>query len=192
MQGQHTQPGVPPVLGFRFNICSDPLAHQYHFSSKIPLCPQIIKYKICPHRERYKFMPNSSLKNYLEDHCHGFVKDPEEQYTINYIIYILLVNWGLRGLVVPCQNSVRATSYIKKAFKTTSPVIGLRGLRRRVVDQLDAAIEDFYLRMDTQSYNIPLWCVEEKELDSLCPLIRSPFCSTECTQHLNRYICTDP
>ena len=159
---------------FKFSLCHDP--HQFdhlpfqsligHRSHRKHIGPRI-HYEACPHQERYSFIPHSPLKNYLEKHCEGFVQDPEEKYTINYIVFVLLANWKARELFSKEQDSVLATSYIKRAFMTTSKVIGIRGLRRRVASQLDAKAEDFYMRIDPNSYLVPLWCLTNEDIEYL-------------------------
>jgi len=192
---RHSDDGLlPTVSAFRFYLCHDPHGEQHspfrryylrHFGPRI-------SYKLCPHQDKYSFCPNSPLKNYLENHCKGFVIDPSNTYTINYIVTILIANWGKRRLFSQNQDAVLATSYIKKAFRTTSAVIGIKGLRRRIVYQLDAEAEDYFLRVKPQLYDHPLWCLEPRDIELIASILKRPkddkcidFCTNFCTSTLN-------
>jgi len=165
---------------FRFSLCHNP-----HQADHLPfqtllgrrnrrhLGPRIY-YEACPHQDKYPFIPNSPLQNYLENHCEGFVKDDQDKYTINYLVFVLLANWKTRKLFSKKQDSVLATSYIKKAFRTTSAVIGIRGLRRRIISQLDTVAEDFFMRIDPDSYLVPLWCLDESDIEFLSEIMEQP------------------
>lgn len=155
---------------FKFHICGNhppvtPLSQ--HTAHRHNLQSEAIEHWLCPHKDKYQFLPQSPLKDYLETHCEGFISDPENKYTINYIVLVLLANWGALRLILTTGKAVRATSYIKKAFATSSPVIGFTGLRRRIITQLDTKAEDSYLRQYVKAYNCPLWCLKNEELDIL-------------------------
>src|SRR5574343_1318390 len=185
---------LPTVSAFRFHLCHDP-----HGEYPAPFQRRFLRntgprisYKLCPHQDKYSFCPNSPLKNYLENHCKGFVVDPSNTYTINYIVAILIANWSKRRLFSQNQDSVLATSYIKKAFRTTSAVIGIRGLRRRIVYQLDAEAEDYFMSIKPQLYIHPLWCLEQKDIELIALLLKRPkndkcidFCRNFCTSDLD-------
>lgn len=164
---------------FRFSLCHNPhqpdhLPFQKFIGRRRRHFGPEIHYKACPHQDKYTFIPHSPLKDYLENHCEGFVRDPDSKYTINYIVIVLLANWKARRLFSKKQDSVLATSYIKKAFRTTSAVIGIRGLRRRIISQLDTVAEDFFMRIDPNAYLVPLWCLAESDIEFLSTILGQP------------------
>lgn len=150
---------------FIFSIC-DPQGPENHDLK--------ITFKACNHQNKYSFRHKSPLKEYLEKFCEGFVKSEDDTYTINYILIVLFANCAVRELVY-CETfntRIKTTSHLKKAFKTTAKLIKIRGLRRRVIQQLDAPEEEWLMRYNPSVYLYPLWCIDESVDDLLKSLLK--------------------
>lgn len=53
---------------------------------------------ICDHQQKYKFQEWSLLKNYLQTECPGWVEDPNDEYTLNYVLVLLFSVVYVKGL----------------------------------------------------------------------------------------------
>lgn len=60
----------------------------------------------CPHQDRCRIKPDSKLKDYLENECKGFVKDPQDRYTINYVIIVLIADFEDKELFCPINTHI--------------------------------------------------------------------------------------
>ncbi len=122
-------------------------------------------YTACPHLEKYEFCQNAPIKKYLETKCKGFVKDPKDRYTLNYIIAVLIVNWA--HLKIIKHHAVKVNGYIRKALRYRLEFLFTSHLRPLVLQQLDAKIERKKLSVEwgelthfymITPYRTPLWC----------------------------------
>lgn len=124
---------------------------------------RLLTYNCCVHWNKYRFKPRSPLKAYVEKKCLGFEKDPQNEYTVNYLIIVLFANWKHHKLLKAKQ--IRATSYVKTALQVTSEYIELRDLRRLVINQLNAGVEK---PLDSlYFYDMPIWCPETETVNWL-------------------------
>jgi len=133
-----------------------------------------ITFKACNHQNKYSFRHKSPLKEYLERFCEGFVKSEDDTYTINYILVVLLANCAARELIF-CETfntKIKTTSHLKKAFKTTAKILNIRGLRQRVIHQLDASEEERLMHYNPSVYLYPLWCIDESVKNLLKSLFK--------------------
>ena len=55
--------------------------------------------KLCPCKEKWSFVKNSNLETYLKTHCLGWSPDPQNKYTANFIVAVLLANFKNKGLL---------------------------------------------------------------------------------------------
>ena len=144
--------GDPPLFAFSFDMTRDSKTlEEYEEQS-------FLIYKCCPHNFRYKFKKDSPLRKYLKTKCKGFVESPDDLYTINYIVIVLLANWGELRLV-RC-NLIKATTYIQKAFDTKTNHMGTNELRRRIIDQMECyPMESRVVKWgEPNYYYTPFWC----------------------------------
>lgn len=124
---------------------------------------KLLKYSCCIHQNKYRFKSKSPLKAYLRTKCKGFVKDPLNEYTINYLIIVLFANWSEYKLLKSKQ--IRATLFVKTALQVTDEYVEIRDLRRLIKNQLQAALEEpldglYY-------YDMPIWCPEPETVQQL-------------------------
>lgn len=119
-------------------------------------------YAVCPHQEAFKFQQNAPLLRYLKNHCEGFVQEPNDIYTVNYIAIVLIENWERSGVL--CHDRIVTNHEIKKAFKTGSHYLYTDYLRRRIYGQLQISevMEKHFLYSDMEIACPPLWCVSEE------------------------------
>lgn len=72
-----------------------------------------LTYHACPHSEKYHFVTHSRLRKYLQEECQGWVRDLKDQYTVNYILIVLLANCKEKGLfskdnplIIECKGNL--------------------------------------------------------------------------------------
>lgn len=105
-------------------------------SSSIPLqLKDHLAYYICQRHEKYKIKPKSYLRAYLNN-CPGFQQDIQEEYTINYLLVVLIVYWKDIGLIG--KSGLQNTEEIQKLFKKDRPYIEFYEIERLVGQQLEA------------------------------------------------------
>jgi len=105
-------------------------------SSSIPLRQEDhLAYYICQRYEKYKIKPESYLRTYLNN-CPGFQQDIQEEYTINYLLVVLIVYWKDIGLLG--ESGLRNTKEIQQLFKKDQPYIEFYGIERLVGKHLES------------------------------------------------------
>jgi hypothetical protein len=136
-----------------------------------------LNFKLCPHQHRYPFKNKSPLKDYLLHHCQGFVPSSDDRYTINYIAVVIIKNCEELNLLKIRGSRIHATSFLKKAFKTTNTYLKLTEIRRRIVSQLEAEAEELYIYFNQYSYFYPIWCADPRKFglnSNIRPFLRCP------------------
>jgi len=115
------------------------------------------KTPLCPHREKYPFNQGSRLKTYVQQ-CPGWVEDPEERYTVNYIAIILLTQIRAKRQLLLDANDryfLLCDHELQKALFLQTPLLELSGLRTEILGQME-----HHEPLSPQSrYTKPFWCV---------------------------------
>ena len=57
-----------------------------------------LPYYTCPCRDKHFLPPDSRLLQYLKFECQGFTEDPKGEFSLNYILIVLVTNWSQKGL----------------------------------------------------------------------------------------------
>ena len=107
-----------------------------HVSSFTSFQPEYhLEYYICQRHERYKIKPESYLRTYLSS-CPGFQQDIQEEYTLNYLLVVLIAYWKDIGLI---ENSgLRNTEEVRQLFKKDQPYIEFYRIERLVGEHLES------------------------------------------------------
>lgn len=120
----------------------------------------------CPHQEKYSFKHGSKLKQYLEN-CKGWVPDPSQKYTVNYIIMVLFMDLKQKNQIF--QNVYNSKDYfigcdqeLQLALQSPTPLFPIEELRRKVLLHL-MHNEPIFSRIYNARRRIPFWCVKELE-----------------------------
>lgn len=58
-----------------------------------------LRYSPCSCKERFTFKTGSTLLEYLETQCLGWIPDPNNEYTLNYILIVLIANLNYKNLL---------------------------------------------------------------------------------------------
>jgi len=65
---------------------------------------RIICYYPCDCQQKYSFKKNSKLLPYLQQ-CKGWIVDPQEKYTLNYVMIVLLAYLREKNLIYYCEEN---------------------------------------------------------------------------------------
>lgn len=129
--------------------------------SNAPIQYVNLPYRVCPCRERFTFKRNSQLHAYLK-HSQGWVEDPKNKYTLNYIIVNLLVIAKERNFIFNPELTVNATIFcddeLQKAIGYTCFL--LKEIRQIVLAHVELGDFTYY---DAP----PFLCVNESLLKSI-------------------------
>lgn len=116
-------------------------------------------FSYCPHRDRSRFVEGSLLKEYLDNQCKGWVRDPLEEYTLNYILITLFADFKEKGLYYRAfdPDIVRFTAELQEIFKIKQMYVqnlrsqvGNHLVRKEIFNILDPTIKP--------SHNVLLLC----------------------------------
>lgn len=94
-----------------------------------------LEYYICQRHEKYKIKSESYLRTYLSS-CPGFQQDIQEEYTINYLLVVLIVYWKDIGLLG--ESGLRNTEEIQQLFQKDQPYIEFYRIERLVGEHLES------------------------------------------------------
>ena len=114
-----------------------------------------IIYSVCPHRNRYPFKKGSELKNYLKNECPVWKDDPEELYTVNFIVVALLSTFKSQDLIK--EGNICLTKQLTKVLKLKSGSVKINGLRILALFHLEH--REYFINHFT--YKLPFWCLNE-------------------------------
>ena len=121
---------------------------------------------LCPHREKYSFKPESRLQQYLQT-CTNWVQDPEQKYTVNFILLVLLSDLKSKDYIT--QDIYSAEYFIfchhrlQAALRTPSPILNVQKLRRHILGHLKHRESGIYDIDQNSKYLVPFWCVDAWE-----------------------------
>ena len=137
-----------------------------------------LQYFFCTHQEKYQIKRSSRLESYLKN-CKGFVKDPKNLYTVNYIIAVLVANWRDQGLIT--HLVIKNVPQIRSVLGAYTEGITYYRLRELVFRQLETGpqYDAIYSCID-DSYFAAFHCVNEETGLVLRKLLECPGCDVSC------------
>jgi len=101
-----------------------------------------LTYQPCFCRQKYSLKPENKLLEYLLQECKGFEQDPGGQYTLNFILLILITNWSQSDLIwfgrylKRRPEEIQIIDYDNKWFPDRQdPYFDLRSLRPYIAEK---------------------------------------------------------
>jgi len=122
-----------------------------------------LRYFVCPCREKYK-LNNPLLSHYLKTKCQGWLEDPDDRYTLNYLILVLLTNLQEKG-------HLRFFDTLGDYFIADLELISILGFDSFTVFNLRSQIRDLFHLRKTKGWHPPalFLCVSDEDLISSLP-----------------------
>jgi hypothetical protein len=77
-----------------------------------------LRYSPCCCKEKFSFKTGSTLLSYLETQCYGWTPDPTDEYTLNYILIVLIANLNYKNLL-----NKRYEHWVIDAVPSLEPVL---------------------------------------------------------------------
>lgn len=116
----------------------------------------------CPHQEKYSFHSESRLKQYLEN-CKGWVSDPNQKYTVNYILMVLFTdlkqkNYILQDAYVSGAYFICCDQQLQSALQAPKPFLPIQEVRGRVLQHLQHNEPNPKHGSYAIKLRVPFWC----------------------------------
>lgn len=131
-------------------------------------------YFLCLHQGRYA-IKDPCLSHYLTTQCEGFVEDPDGEYTLQYLLYVLIANWKEKKLLKDCD--LRVDNHLRIVFRTRNLTIPLYKLRPLIFKKLASEVTLTYVALGHKKFKPPL-C---KELKQDFILLNNPLSEHHCS-----------
>lgn len=133
----------------------------------------LLSFSFCGHFHKYSFRQDSQLLPYLKIKCKGWVVDPKEQYTINYILINLFQLLKEKQLADPEDpHFYRCDPELRRALRVRT--FHLTHARWQVKKHLHHP-EPYFRAEDL----IPFWCPPPETIRLILEIAHNPRCKCQ-------------